>query len=153
MHRLVENHLEEALSQAGLPENHPAQEHLNICGECREEVDAMRQHTALLRDFAVPAEMEPQSGFYARVWERIESQRPVSIWSLFTESLMGRRLVTASLSLALLMGAYLVSTEPSMDARSASAMTEKLMPGGEVLASVNSNPNAVFMELVTYRGQ
>ena len=42
MHRLIENHLEEALSQGGLPEGHPVRQHLNECDECRSEVDAMR---------------------------------------------------------------------------------------------------------------
>ena len=156
MHRLIENHLEEALAQGGLPEAHPAQQHLKDCVECRSEVDAMREHSALLRDFAVPAEMDPHPGFYARVWDRIEAQRPVSIWSLFSESMWGRRLATASLSMALLMGAYMISTERSMQATFANG--EQFLAGDSFSAetltiAANSNPNAVFMDLVSYQGR
>lgn len=156
MHRLIENHLEEALSQGGLPEAHPAQLHLKECAECRSEVDAMREHSALLQDFAAPAEMDPHPGFYARVWDRIEAQRPVSIWSLFTESMWGRRLATASLSMALLMGAYMISTERRVEGSIASS--EQFLAGDDfatdtLLVAANSNPNAVFMDLVSYQGR
>lgn len=158
MHRLIGSHLEEALSQSGLPENHPARQHLAECGECRAEVDAMREHAALLRGWAAPSEMDPRPGFYARVWERIEAQRPVSIWNLFTDSVWGRRLATASLSLALLMGAYVVSTEPTDQV--AQPIAVSLLSGDSfpvdqpvLTAAVHSNPNAVFMDLVTYQGR
>jgi predicted anti-sigma-YlaC factor YlaD len=153
MHRLIEQHLEEALSKKSLPSNHPAQRHLDECADCRTEVETMREHSALLRNLAPPGEMDPRPGFYARVWERIEAQRPVSIWNLFTESLWGRRLATASLSLALLMGAYVISTERSMRPVRQDTMARQLLPDAPVLAAVNSSPNAVFMELVSYQGR
>jgi hypothetical protein len=116
----------------------------------------MREHSVLLRDFAVPAEMDPHPGFYARVWDRIEAQRPVSIWNLFTESMWGRRLAAASLSLALLMGAYMISTERGM--QGSFATSEQLLSGDSLITesltvAANSNPNAVFMDLVSYQGR
>jgi hypothetical protein len=154
MHRLIENYLEEALSKSGLPADHPARRHLNECGECLAEVDAMRSHSALLSELAASAEMDPRPGFYARVWERIEAQRPVSIWSLFSDSLWGRRLATAALSVAVLMGGYVVTTEREMEAPNAHVqMEEKLLPGASVLTAVSSNPDAVFMNLVSYRSR
>jgi len=159
MHRLIENHLEEALSQGGLPEDHVVRRHLNECAECRLEVDAMREHSDLLRDFAAPIEMDPHPGFYARVWERIENQRPVSIWSLFTESIWGRRLATASLSVALLMSGYLITSEQASDAALAnnSLSAERVLSGENaapmLAAAVNSSPDAVFMDLVSYRAR
>jgi anti-sigma factor RsiW len=161
MHRLIENHLEEALSKSGLPEDHAAGQHLKQCAECRVEVDAMREHSALFRDFAAPVGMDPHPGFYARVLERIEAQRPVSIWGLFTESLWGRRLATASLTVALLLGGYVVSSERFMNGAQAAIglSAERVFSGenpadGPVLAAaVNSSPDAVFMDLVSYRGR
>ena len=158
MHRLIENHLEEALSKGGLPQDHPARQHLNECGDCRSEVDAMREQAAVLQDWAVPQEMDPHPGFYARVWDRIEAQRPVSIWNLFTESVWGRRLVTASLSVALLMGGYVISAERSAHGLSASGdpMAERLLAGNDnsmLMAAVKPSPNAVFVDLVSYQGR
>ena len=161
MHPLIEKHLEEALSQSGLPGDHPARQHLNECGECRSEVEAMREHAALLRNWAAPAEVDARPGFYARVWERIEAQRPVSIWNLFTESVWGRRLATASLSVALLMGAYVISSERAVDvARAGDPIAERLLSGDSfpanspvLTAAVQSNQNAVFMDLVSYRSR
>lgn len=51
-------------------------------------------------------------GFYARVRERIEDQGRVSVWSIFLQPSFGRRLAIASATLALLLGTYLISTEP-----------------------------------------
>lgn len=152
MHRLIENHLEEVLAQGRLPE--PVQQHLTECAGCRAEVGAMREHAALLRDWTAPEEVEPRPGFYARVWDRIEMQRPVSIWGLFTDSLWGRRLATASLSLALLMGGYVISSERAMQGvrTGGDPMAERLLSGGNLplTAAVNSTPNDVFMDLVSY---
>ena len=161
MHRLIEEHLEEALSGSGLPENHAAGQHLKECTECRVEVNAMREHSLLLRDWAAPAEMDPHPGFYARVMERIEAQRPVSIWSLFTDSVWGRRLATASLSVVLLMGGYLITTERALDsAQDASRLNAEHLLSGEnpsngpvLAAAVNSSSDAVFMDLVSYRAR
>ena len=152
MHRLIEKHLEEALALSDLPEDHAVRQHLNDCGECRIEVDAMREHSELLRGWRAPAEMDPRPGFYARVWDRIEAQRPVSIWGLFTESVWGRSLAVASLSVALLMGGYVISSEPAAEAARLSG--DGFPVNAPVLtAAVNSNPNAVFMDLVSYRGR
>ena len=56
-------------------------------------------------------EMEPRPGFYARVLERIEAQTPGSVFTLFFDSLFGRRIAMASLALALLLGVYVISSE------------------------------------------
>ena len=156
MHRLIENHLEGVLTEGALPE--AVEQHLRECKGCREEVGLMQEHTALLREFSVADnvtdELEPRPGFYARVWERIEQQRPVSIWGLFTDSVWGRRLAAASLSVALVMGAYVVSSERTIQGVvSGGDSMEQLLPGGgfPLTASVDSSPNAVFMDLVSHR--
>jgi anti-sigma factor RsiW len=101
-----------------LSDSEPAystQRHLSQCPECRMEVERMREQTALLRALRAPEsfEAEPRPGFYARVMERIEAEGPISIWNVFIESALGRRIAAASLALALLLGVYLVTSERS----------------------------------------
>ena len=60
-------------------------------------------------------EIEPRPGFYARVLDRIEAQGPGSAWTLFFDSLFGRRIAMASLALALLVGVYVISSEQSSE--------------------------------------
>ncbi|MEP7354528.1 MAG: hypothetical protein ABI824_14975 [Acidobacteriota bacterium] len=176
MHSLIVDHLEAVLAKPDLASDHPATQHLAQCADCREMVDAMRDHSNLFGvALAVPMTlrgtdaMEPAPGFYARVMERIEAQRPVSVWNLFFDSLFGRRLATASLAVAMLMMGYVVSTEAlgfgRAPAQEATAGTLQLLPtsdfAGEVfaatpyshtaLASTAPSGDDVFMSLVTYR--
>jgi predicted anti-sigma-YlaC factor YlaD len=110
MHRIIRDHLEQILGERPPAPDHLAGKHLAECGECREAVAAMREQAAMLQQWRAP-EMEPRPGFYARVLERIEAQTPSSVFTLFFDSLFGRRIAMASLALALLLGVYLISSE------------------------------------------
>ena len=158
MHRLIRDHLEEVL--AGSEHITPAGEHLKDCEECRGEVAAMRKQAALVRELRAPAgqEAEPRAGFYARVIERIEAQRAVSIWNLFFESSFGRRIAVASMALALLLGVYLVTSEQSAEQAVVTAPATQLLPGedgpGQVMAQSGApDQDSVLVNLVTYREQ
>jgi hypothetical protein len=127
MHRLVQEEIEKIMANAGarfqaeLPNETAsltaARAHLKACADCRDELTGMKQQAVLLRQLRVPdhIEAEPRAGFYARVMERIEAEGPVSIWNLFIESAFGRRIAFASLALAVLLGAYLISSERAAD--------------------------------------
>ena len=170
MHRLVRENLEYVLTSA--VGEHPAVEHLAECEECRDEVAAMRRHAGLLRGWRSesPRSESPEvrPGFYARVLERIEAQTPQSIWSLFFESALGRRIALASLTLAVLMGVSLVSMErsdapelatyedvlemvpvaaPAIEGQFAALRDEPVMIDG------TPDPDSVLVNLVTYREQ
>jgi predicted anti-sigma-YlaC factor YlaD len=154
---LIREHLEDVLAGT-LPANDRVSVHLKECEECRDEVDGMRTQNQVLRSFKAGADFEPRAGFYARVLERIELQRPISIWALFTDSVFGRRLATASLSMAMLMGLYMVSTEQqeqSMFAAQSAVEMDPLYPSAGFAASVmdaNASDNgAVLLSLVSYR--
>ena len=111
MHQPIREGLEEYLNGAG--ERTIAQEfeaHLDSCKECTEELRLIRDQAQSLR--LLRSAEEPRPGFYARVMDRIERQTDQSIWSVFLRPTFGRRIAIASAALALLMGAYLVSTEP-----------------------------------------
>ena len=173
MHRIIRDHLEEVLAGPVSAPQHPAGEHLAACAECREQVAAMREQAAVLRQFHAESEPEPRPGFYARVMDRIEAQAPLSVWTLFFDSMFGRRIALASLALALLIGVYVISSEQMPDPEIAAV--DSLPPAGLV---TNLTPNgatdlpqdfvfsgqprqtagapdqdAVLVNLVTYREQ
>ena len=166
MHRVVEENLEEVLRGTSAA----AAAHLAECADCREEVGAMRDQSALLRTLRARAEeLEPRAGFYARVMERIEAQTPVSIWNLFFDSMFGRRIAMASLALALLLGVYLVSTD--QPERQFAYIPDSIEPvevlpvpviSGQFVALHDDagvmmpgepNDDSVLVNLVTYREQ
>ena len=154
MHREVRDRIEEVLA---MPETlrEPSGEHLGTCAECRDEIAAMREHASALR--ALRAEGEPRPGFYARVMERIEARRAISIWTIFFESAFGRRLAVASMALALLLGVYLVTSERAVEESAVTAQEATSVPGEDqpaaLLTGANVDRDAVLVNLVTYREQ
>jgi predicted anti-sigma-YlaC factor YlaD len=112
MHQPIRDNLEEYLrgSAHQLPQEFHA--HLEACEDCAKELRLLEQQSNMLRTLQNQTEAEPRAGFYARVLERIEAQRETSIWSVFLDRKFGLRLAVASAALALLLGGYLVSTEP-----------------------------------------
>ena len=132
----------------------------------------MREHSSLLRTWRAPDDVtdpatEPRPGFYALVMERIEAQRPLSIWNVFFESTFGRRIALASMALALLLGIYLVTSEQSEQPiitaqQPVQQMVAGPIPGedqpGLVLAPVTTadaapDDDSVLVNLVTYQDQ
>lgn len=168
MHRVIRDHLEQVLGERPPAPDHPAGKHLAECGECRAEVAAMREQAAMLRQWRPAEEMEPRPGFYARVLGRIEAQRPISVFTLFFDSMFGRRIAMASLALALLLGVYVVSSEQmaepqlsAMDALPQATLVSDMpqdfpvLPDGSQPRLVRGTPDqdAVLVNLVTYREQ
>jgi len=109
MHGSIRNELEGFLN--GNADATAVKLHLNSCGECADEVAAMQSQNNLFRSLKSNEEFEPQAGFYARVMQRIEEKAKDSIWAVFVYSPFGKRLALASLSLALLLGSYVVAQE------------------------------------------
>jgi len=107
MHHLMRDQLEKALSGTA---DETAIRHLAECPECETEFQAFLEQAQAVRTLRAPQEVEPRAGFYARVLERIEAQG-ASIWDLFFESPVGRRIAIASLALAVLLGVALISAE------------------------------------------
>jgi len=112
MHQPIKNYLETYLRDSkdpGIPQDFHA--HLQACNSCVEQLELVAGQSQLLRALREVGQ-EPRAGFYARVMNRIEECKPDSIWSVFLEPVLGRRLAYACAALVLLMGTYLVSTEP-----------------------------------------
>lgn len=113
MHRPTEEGLEGYLE--GTIETRLRREferHLDACDQCRATVRSMKDQRYLISQLRAEEPIEPAPDFYARVIERIESQRYGSVWTLFLDPAFGRRLFYASVTLLVLLGTYLVSTEP-----------------------------------------
>jgi anti-sigma-K factor RskA len=154
MHREIRDRLEEVLERTA--RGTAPGGHLETCSECQEEIIAMREQAAALRE--LHAEAEPRPGFYARVMERIDANRAVSIWNLFFESAFGRRLAVASMALALLLGVYLVTSEQAFEEQPAlTTQGATIVPGEDqpaaMLTGANVDRDAVLVNLVTYREQ
>ena len=149
MHRLIQDHLEEVLWETDgvRVENGPVAGHLSECHECREEVAAMRRQALALRVLRSDDTLGPRAGFYARVMERIEAQRPIDIWELFFDSAFARRIAMASVAMTVLFGFYLVSSE-----RFAPPVPVESQPGMTLAAGL-PDKDAVLLNLVTYREQ
>jgi anti-sigma factor RsiW len=160
MHEPVKAHLEDYLGRKeNVPERVTA--HLASCSDCRTEVEAMEAQVPILRSLRPPSGPEPAPGFYARLMERIEAQRPLSIWTAFLEPAFGSRLAVASVVLAIIMGIFLVSGEPMTRPDPmpiapdtvASAVADRDDPA-PVFTGVGDEQqvrNAVFVSLATYR--
>lgn len=114
----------------------------------------MREQSRLLHVLAPPAETpDPTPGFYARVLERIDSERKPSFWDAFLEPSFGRRLLATSVMLVCLLGGYVAFTEAAAETP-ASTTPEAVMaaehPPG-LGANVDRDRETVLVSLVTYR--
>lgn len=117
MHRPVKENLEEYLKgrDGKFVRPVPAQmdAHLGSCADCANELRELELQSAALRSLRAPIGMEPRAGFYARVMQRIDEARAAnSVWTAFLDPVFGKRVMYAAATLVLLLGAYLVSTEP-----------------------------------------
>jgi hypothetical protein len=71
----------------------------------------MQVQANLFQSLRAPEELDPAPGFYARVVQRIEERAKASIWGAFIYSPFSKRLMYASLSLAVMLGTYVVTQE------------------------------------------
>ncbi len=112
MHWSVRDKLEALLTPERWPkESQEIRDHLSSCESCLAELNSMKEQAAALRSLRAPENVEPAPGFYARVLQRIEERAKDSIWGVFLYSQFARRLVYASLTLTLVLGAYVISEE------------------------------------------
>jgi hypothetical protein len=112
MHESIRRRLEELLDAgSSVWGNDIPDEHLAVCPECSAEIAAMRDQAMVLRSLRAPEEVEPLPGFYARVMQRIEGGYVRSVWTIFADSPFGTRLAYASLTVAIILGSYVVSAE------------------------------------------
>jgi hypothetical protein len=110
----------------------------------------LEAQSELLRSLHSAGEVAPRAGFYARVMERIEAQRPISIWSVFLDRKFGFRLAVASGMLAALLGGYLVSSEPA-EPESGGVAAAVAMAAPSSDTGAQQQRDAVLVDLASYR--
>lgn len=158
MHRPIKDRLEEFLRGSEDKELlEEFEDHLEECDECFQLVEQMQQQAHLLHSLRAPAPVIPDSGFYARVMQRVEAQPKPGFWSIFLDPAFGRRLMYATAALLVLLGTYLVSTEPG-EIWTASNRPEVILAGQDKAAPApQSSENqqqqrdAILVNLATYQ--
>ena len=112
MHAPIRDRLEDLLSadKEGLGD-YPLAQHLSSCSECSSELRAMKAQSEMLHSLRAPNDSEPAPGFYARVMQRIEQRAKESIWASLIYSPFASRLTYASLTLAVVLGGYVIAQE------------------------------------------
>ena len=120
MHQPIREGLEAYLSgERAAPQLAEFHAHLSHCAECRASVEAMTQQSQLLKSIRPEQSLDPTPGFYARVLDRIESQRSDSFWSIFLEPMFGKRFGYAAFAVFLILsGVALVGGQESVSASS-----------------------------------
>jgi len=112
MHQTIQDGLEDFLAgTAGREQRVRIEEHLRTCPRCREEVDSMKEMSALFSALRSSDPPQPSPGFYARVATRIEEQQSGSFWAAVLEPMFGRRLALACLLVLATLGTVLMSRE------------------------------------------
>jgi hypothetical protein len=77
----------------------------------------MQEFSGALAALRAPETLAPGPGFYARVSQRVESQRPRSGWGLFwLYPAFGKRVAFASLMTLAVLGTYLITRETDYSA-------------------------------------
>ena len=109
----------------------------------------------LLAELKAPEDLCPRPGFYARVMDRIDTQRSKSIWSAFLEPLFGRRLAVASGILMLVLGAALFVPSSEFDEdfkiEGHPKMVSEEFTTPTVSGGSERDQDAVLVNLVTYQ--
>jgi predicted anti-sigma-YlaC factor YlaD len=157
MHQPIRDNLEDYLKGSIQQVPQAFHAHLVACEECASELRLLETQANMLRSLRSVEGVVPIPGFYARVMERVEDQGKASIWSIFLQPSFGRRLAIASATLVVLLGTYLVTTEPGDQSLASipSVATDIVMPAPEanaVDASLQQQRqrNAVLVDLASF---
>jgi anti-sigma factor RsiW len=143
MHQVILDRLEEHLSGSLSPREFTA--HLESCEECRTEVHEMQELSGALGTLRIREQIAPPPGFYARVSQRLEAERPRSLWSLFRlDPSFGKRIAFASLMTLAILGSFLITRETEYSA--GPARPETIM----AQQSPSDNPDMMLATLASY---
>ena len=113
----------------------------------------MSTQSELLKTLRAPEELEPAAGFYARVLQRIEERAKESIWAAFIYSPFSKRLVYASLTIALMLGTYVIAEESRDGHLGATRMVaQQLHDGPLVVGNQAEQRDAVLANFASESG-
>jgi predicted anti-sigma-YlaC factor YlaD len=155
MHQPIRDNLEEYLKGSTRQVPQAFHAHLVACEECASEIRLLETQANMLRSLRSGPDVGPSPGFYARVLERIEEQERSSVWSVFLQPNFGRRLAIASATLVVLLGTYLITTEPGdqnipSPAVASDTVNVAAPESGAVQDSVQQQRDAVLVNLASF---
>jgi hypothetical protein len=151
MHGSIRDRLEDLLTAERPAVRQETSDHLSSCAECSAELQQMKSQAQLLHNLRPPEEVEPTPGFYARVMQKIEERTKDSIWAAFIYNPFSKRLVFASLTLAILLGTYLVDREEQDGHFSAdSTIAQNDIESAEVTGNQAQQRDAVLVNFASY---
>jgi anti-sigma factor RsiW len=143
MHQVILDRLEEHLS--GAPSTREFTAHLESCVECRAEVREMQELSSAMVALRAPEDLAQPPGFYARVAQRVDRERPRSLWSLcLLDPGFGKRVAFASLMTLAILGSYLITRETDYAAGPPSAEAIMAQRGPA------ENPDVMLATLASY---
>jgi hypothetical protein len=153
MQKPIRERLEEYLSGMDSASRREYESLLARDQSARQEIDEMRGQADLLQSLRAPEEeLAPAPGFYARVMDRIESQRPLSVWEVFLQPVFARRLAYASLTLILVLGMLTVRAglSPEVVASSPEAILAERPVSRDLGVDRQHDREVVLVDLVSY---
>ena len=155
MHRFIRDRLETLLAARGNPSgDQQLSAHLSSCHECLSEFSSMQAQAELMTTLRAPEDMEPAPGFYARVLQRIEERAKESMWAVFIYSPFAKRLTYASLTIAVMLGTYVVTHE-ARDGHlggSTAVVAQNSHYDAPVVGSETEQRDAVLENFAAYEG-
>lgn len=155
MHGSMKDRLEDLLAARGaaIQGHEGLLEHLSQCSECSGEFASMQAQSELIRSLQAPEDVEPAPGFYARVMQRIEERAKDSIWAVFIYSPFAKRLAYVSLTIAIMLGTYVVAQE-SRDGHlhAAPVVAQRFHNPLPVQGSQAEQRDAVLANFASYQG-
>ena len=144
MHQVIVDSLEEYLSGVLAPAaQREFEAHLEMCGECKLELDGMLEISGLLETLRPAEDAVVPAGFYARLMTQVSRVQVPSFWSLLSlDGAFGRRVVFASLLTLAVLGSFLVSRETGYSAGPSSPEA--------VMAERATNRDTMLVTLTSY---
>ena len=153
MHGSIQDRLEDLLATRGVAASDKRLvHHLSTCQECSSELNAMKAQSELLTSLRPPAAAQPTPGFYGRVMQRIEESARESIWAAFIYSPFSKRVMYASLTLALMLGTYVVAHESRDGHLQEGVIAETLHYDAPVIGDQAQQRDAVLANFASHQG-
>lgn len=153
MHGSMRDRLEDLLAGRGTAAVDGSVKHLSSCSSCASEFEAMKAQAEAVRWLRASEELQPAPGFYARVLQRIDERARESMWAAFIYSPFAKRLVYASVTLAVMLGTYVI-TEETRDGRLGGEriVAQQVHEDPLVMGSQEQQRDAVLANFAVHQG-
>lgn len=123
--------------------------------ETRQLIAQFEGHSKLIRGVFCAPEVEPAPGFYARVMDRIDTERTPSLWAAFLEPHFFKRLAFATATLLMLLSVTMFTADQQSTATNTVPpvlvqVPDTIRPASDPVVH-SSNRDSVLVKLATYQ--